>query len=167
MKSRILLFSLAAFICSLSLLSTVIGSNVRAYASATFLSAAESELLTEMNLARTQPQQYAAYLEEFKKYYQGERLLIPGHQRALVTAEGVRAVDEAINFLRSTKPVPALEASEPAYLAAKDHAVDLTTNSLIGHIGSDGTKPNDRVDRYGKWLGAIGESIIYKMDTAR
>lgn len=167
MKSRILLFPLVAFVCLISLLSPAIGSSDTQPASASFLSTTESELLSEMNLARTQPQQYAAYIEEFKKYYQGERLLLPGSKRAIVTADGLRAVDEAINFLRAAKPVAALEPSEPACLAARDHAVDLKTNGIMGHVGSDGTKPNDRVDRYGKWLGAIGESIIYKMDTSR
>lgn len=167
MKGRTLLSPLIALVCLLSLLSPAIGSNDTPPASNNLLSTAESELLSEMNLARTQPQKYAAYVEEFKKYYQGERLMLPGSKRAIVTNEGLRAVDEAISFLRAAKPVPALDVSEPACLAARDHVIDMKTNGIVGHVGSDGTKPNDRVDRYGKWLGAIGESIIYKMDTAR
>ena len=169
MKSRTLFFPLLAFACVISLLSSVVGSSSADSppASGGFLSAAETEILAEMNLARTQPEQYAAHLEEFKKYYEGMRLTLPGSKRALSTFEGVRAVDEAIAFLRAASPVPALEASEPAFSAAKDHAADLITNGITGHIGSDGTKPNDRVDRYGRWLGGIGESIVYKVDTAR
>lgn len=169
MKSRNLLFPLLAFVCLLSLLSTVASSSAAdtPRASTGFLSGAETEILAELNLARTQPQQYAAYLEEFKKYYAGMRLMLPGSKRALTTFEGVRAVDEAITFLRAASPVSALEASEPAFSAAKDHAVDLMTNGITGHIGSDGTKPNDRVDRYGRWLGGIAEAIVYKVDTAR
>lgn len=167
MKTRTLLFPLVALVCLLSLLSTVASSSDQPSASLGFLSSAESEMLIEMNLARTQPQQYAAYVEEFKKYYQGQRLLLPGSKRAISTFDGVGAVDEAINYLRAAKPVPALEAAEPAFLAAKDHGVDLTTNGIMGHVGSDGTRPNERVDRYGKWLGSIGEAIVYKADTAR
>ena len=169
MKSRNLLFPLLAFVCALSLLSTAVSSSsADTMRTATgFLSAAETEILAEINLARTQPQQYAAYIEEFKKYYEGMRLMLPGSKRALSTFEGVRAVDEAIAFMRAASPAPALEASEPAFSAAKDHAVDLITNAITGHIGSDGTKPNDRVDRYGRWLGGIAESIVYKVDTAR
>lgn len=169
MKSRSLIFPLLAFACLISLFSPIVGSSSadNPRASTGFLSAAETEILAEMNLARTQPQQYAAYLEEYRKYYQDMRLMIPGSKRALTTFEGVRAVDEAIAFLRAASPVAALEASEPAFAAAKDHAVDLITNSITGHIGSDGTKPNDRVDRYGKWLGGLAEAIVYKVDTAR
>ena len=167
MKSRTLLLPLAVFVCLLSLLSTVAHSSDNSSSPAGFLSTAENEVLAEINLARTQPQQYAAYIEEFKKYYQGQRLLLPGAKRAISTFDGVAAVDEAINYLRAAKPVPPLEAAEPACLAAKDHGVDLVTKGIMGHIGSDGTKPNDRVDRYGKWLGGIGEAIVYKVDTAR
>lgn len=167
MTSRRLFLPLLVLLCSLSLISLVPCSS--AYHSATtvaFLSSAENEILAEMNLARTQPQQYADYLVEFKKYYQGSRLVIPG-RRPISTFDGEAAVDEAISFLRAAQPVSALEASEQASLAAKDHATDLITHGITGHIGSDGTRPNDRVDRYAKWLGAIGEAIVYKIDSAR
>lgn len=166
MKSKSLLFPLLAFVCLISFLSPAASSNDGPPAASNFLSSTESEILAEMNLARTQPQAYAAHLEDFKNYYKGKHLLLPG-KRPLSTFDGVEAVDEAIAFLRAAKPLAALEPSEPAYLAAKDHATDLISKGLTGHIGSDGTKPNDRVDRYGKWLGAIGEAIVYKMDTPR
>jgi uncharacterized protein YkwD len=168
MKVRPLLLPLLAFVCLLSVLSPVASSNDKSSVNTGFLSPAENDLLAEINLARTQPQQYAAYVEEFKKYYQGMRLLLPGRQRAISTFEGVAAVDDAIAFLRAAQPITPLEAAEPAFLAAKDHALDLIKNGITGHIGSDGTKPNDRVDRYGHWLGSIGEAIVYKTDdTAR
>lgn len=166
MKRRSLLFPFVTFVCLLALLSPVARSSDQPSNSSGFLSAAESDLLAELNLARTQPQQYAAYLVEFKKYYQGQRLILPG-KRPISTFDGEKAVDEAIEYLRAAKPAPALEAAEPACSAAKDHGVDLMSNGIMGHIGSDGTKPNDRLDRYAKWLGGIGEAIVYKVDTAR
>jgi hypothetical protein len=166
MKGRALLFPLVTLVCLIALLSTVAGSSVQPSTPTVSLSSAENDILAEINMARTQPQQYAAYLLEFKKYYQGKRLMLPG-KRPLITFDGEGAVDEAIEYLRTAKPAPALEAAEPATSAAKDHAVDLITNGIMGHTGSDGTKPNDRVDRYGKWLGGIGEAIVYKVDTAR
>jgi uncharacterized protein YkwD len=166
MKRRYLIFPLLAFVCAISFLSASGRSSDGPPPASAFLSAAENEILAEMNLARTQPQQYAAYVEEFKKYYKGQRLLLPG-SRPIVTNEGLSAVEEAITFLRAAKPLPALEPAEPACLAARDHAADMIKNGIVGHIGSDGTKPNDRVDRYGKWLGAIGEAIVYQMDTPR
>lgn len=132
-----------------------------------FLSQLEKEIVDEMNLARTEPQKYAGFVEEFKKYYDGNRLTIPGRKKALVTAEGLAAVDEAINFLRAATPLAPLDVAKGVSLAAKDHANDLALKGLTGHTGSDGSLPNARVDRYGNWEGAIGETVLYEVSTAR
>jgi len=132
-----------------------------------FMSQMEQDILDEMNLARADPQKYAGFVEEFKKYYDGNRLVIPGRKKALVTNEGVPAVDEAINFLRNQKTLPPLDVAKGLCLAAKDHANDLATKGLSGHLGSDGTLPNARVDRYGDWEGAIGETVVYEINPAR
>jgi uncharacterized protein YkwD len=130
------------------------------------LSPLEAEIFEEMNLARTQPQQYAAFVEEYKKYFQGNQLAIPGRQ-ALVTTEGVVAVNEAVNFLRASKPLAPLGIARGLCLAAKDHALDLAVKGLTGHKGSDGSTPNTRMERYGRWESVNGENIAYEVTTAR
>lgn len=132
-----------------------------------YLSQLEQEILDEMNLARMEPQKYAAFVEEFKKYYNGPRLMLPGRQKAVVTFDGVAAVDEAINFLRTVTPVAPLKVVKGMCLAAKDHASDLATKGISGHRGSDGSSPNARLDRYGSWETAVGETIVYEISTAR
>ena len=52
-------------------------------------------------------------------------------------------------------------------LAAKDHANDLVLKGVSGHRGSDGSSPNARLDRYGRWDGTVGENIVYDVNTAR
>ena len=135
--------------------------------SAAFLSQLEMEIIDEMNLARSDPKRYAAFVEEFKTYYNGNRLMIPGRAKAISTFDGIPAVDEAINFLRAAEPLPPLEVAKGMCLAAKDHADDLASKGITGHRGSDGSSPNARVDRYGRWEGAIGETIVYEISTAR
>lgn len=132
-----------------------------------FLSQLEKEIIDEMNLARTEPQKYAAFVEEYKKFYEGNRLTIPGRKKTLVTAEGIAAVDEAISFLRAATPLTPLNIAKGLSMAAKDHANDLAVKGLTGHMGSDGSLPNARVDRYGDWEGAIGETVLYDLSTAR
>ena len=111
MKSKSLFLPLLAFLCLPAVLpTTTTGANIESPAASNFLSGAEGEILAEINLARTQPQQYAAYVEEFKKYYKGQHIVLPG-RRPISTFDGVAAVDEAIAFLRAAKPVTALEAS--------------------------------------------------------
>lgn len=132
-----------------------------------FMSPLEREILDEMNLARTEPQKYAAFVEEFKKYYTGNQLKLPGRQKAIVTFEGIAAVDEAVSFLRAAKPLPAMAINRGMCQAAKDHANDLALKGVTGHKGSDGSSPNARLERYGSWEGVVGENIVYDVSTAR
>jgi uncharacterized protein YkwD len=134
---------------------------------ANFLSPLEQEIINEMNLARTEPQKYAAFVTEFKSYYNGNKLTYPGSMQAIITAEGIPAVDEAINYLKAAKPMPAMSITMGPYLAAKDHARDLALKGISGHRGSDGSTPNARLERYGRWEGVVGENIVYEVRTAR
>lgn len=132
-----------------------------------YLSPLESEIVAEINLARAQPQAYAAYLEETKQYYSGNQIRRPGRP-AEMTVEGLSALNEAITFLRAAQPLPPLQVYKGMSLAAKDQARDLGTSGNTGHKGSDGSTPNIRASRYGDWTNNIGENIVYQaMTTAR
>jgi uncharacterized protein YkwD len=132
-----------------------------------FLSPLENEIITEINLARAQPQTYAGYLEEMKKYYVGNQIRRPGKPPE-ATVEGLAALDEAIQFLRAARPLPPLQIFKGMSLAARDHANDLGTSGNTGHKGNDGSTPNARVSRYGEWASSVGENIVYQaMTTAR
>ena len=124
-----------------------------------YLSAVEQDVVDELNLARTHPQRYAEFLTEMRQYFKGNQLRRPG-ELILVTQEGVEAVDEAINFLRSTAPVPALRPSRGLSSAAKAHVRD-QRNGETGHTGSDGSQPWDRMNRYGVWQDKVAENISY------
>ncbi|MBA3804645.1 MAG: CAP domain-containing protein [Acidobacteria bacterium] len=130
-----------------------------------YLSPVESEIISEMNLARTQPKAYAAFLEETKKYYSSNQLRYPGRP-VETTVEGLIAIEEAISFLRAQNPLPPLKVYKGMSLAAKDQARDLGTSGNTGHKGSDGSTPNVRVGRYGDWLNSIGENIVYQAATS-
>ncbi len=130
-----------------------------------FLSEAEQAVLAELNLARTDPQRYAEYLSELRPHFNGKQLERPGGI-ILVTREGVAAVDEAISFLRSTEPVSALRPSSGLSLAAQAHVED-QQDGAMGHSGSDGSEPWDRMNRYGTWAGGVAENIAYGGYSAR
>lgn len=131
------------------------------------LSPLEQEVINEMNLARTRPVEYAAYLEQSKQYYQGKNLKWPGQKVAMQTVEGVAGVDEAIKFLRSTLPLPPLGLSKGMCQGAKDQVADQSVSGAIGHEGSDKSFSWDRVKRYGEWKTPISENISYEPGTAR
>ncbi len=120
----------------------------------------ESAVLEELNLAREKPAEYAAYLEDYRRNYKGPAVvLVDG--RKFRTTEGVAAVDEAIAFLKTVSPAPALTASASLAQAAQDHARDIGSRGTIGHTGSDGSRPEARMARYARVGNASGEAIAF------
>ena len=126
----------------------------------------EKSVVNEMNLARTSPKEYLSLLEQFRKYYDGKLLKLPG-ESPILTKEGTSAVAEAIRSMRSQKPVSPLGPSKGMALGAKDHLRDLRTSGASQHKGSDGSQPWDRVNRYGTWQKIIGENISFGHNKAR
>lgn len=126
----------------------------------------EKEIAREVNLARADPSQYGGFIEQWKAFYRGRRIERPG-KLTILTAEGAPAVEEAIVFLRSIGPRPALRRSPGMSRGAKDHARQLGAAGEVGHKGLHGSWPTDRVNRYGRWRDAMGENIFYGRGTAR
>jgi uncharacterized protein YkwD len=127
----------------------------------------ESEVITEINLARANPKKYAAYLEECRKYYNGKSYLPPSRTKPLNTWDGVAGLDEAIKFLQTKEPLGPLQPSRGLSFGARDHTQDMVQKGTSGHRGSDGSLPNDRISRYGTWKSTVGEAILYRVSTAR
>ncbi|RUS94378.1 hypothetical protein DSM106972_093630 [Dulcicalothrix desertica PCC 7102] len=135
-------------------------------ASANYLSSIESQIIAETNKIRTNPKSYLPILENYRKRFQGNKVKI-GNNSFLVTQEGARAVDEAIAFLKSQRPIGALSASRGMSLGAKDHVKDQGPKGSIGHNGSNGSSPFSRISKYGKWQTTAGENISYGPATAQ
>ncbi len=131
-----------------------------------FLSSLENDVVRELNLARTNPQAYRAFLQELLPLFKGNLLNRPG-KITLVTKEGVRAVNEAIGFLELATPINPLSISEGMSKGAMDHVKDSGPAGRLGHEGVDHSQPGERVNRYGKWKKTVGENIAYGHETAR
>jgi len=119
------------------------------------------EVLNATNFARTNPRGFMRVLQQRRQYYQGKKFIRPG-ETPILTKEGVSALDEAIQFLSNISPIPPVSLESSISRAAKDHVNDIGPNRIVGHNGSDGSNPYQRMDRYGEsTTGYRGENISF------
>ena len=123
----------------------------------------ELEVLSEINLLRSDPARYARLrLEPLRSRYRG-KLFFPTGRDALPirTREGVEALDECIRVLKNTKPMPRFSPSRELTLAAREMTQDQGATTQTGHVGSRGSTMPERVLRHGDWRGTLAENISY------
>ena len=108
-------------------------------------------VIREINLARENPSLYANFVAEARPFHM---------------IEHGRAVDEAVRFLKKTRPLQPLTLSPGISRAAADHCAEQIEGQL-GHDGNDRSSPGDRINRYGSWSATWGENISYAQKTAR
>ena len=108
-------------------------------------------VVRELNLARQNPSLYATFVAESRPFHM---------------IEHGRAVDEAVQFLKKTRPLQPLSLSSGMSRAAADHCAE-QANGELGHDGTDRSSPGARIGRYGSWSRTWGENISYSRKTAR
>jgi uncharacterized protein YkwD len=136
-------------------------------ANASYMNSLEKEIVYEINLFRSNPASYAInYIAPLKKYYKG-KIIDYGKGVRIQTHEGVKAVNECVSVLKKAKAQPLMHPNKALYLAARDHQQDQSKTGKTGHIGSDGSNVQKRIERYGKWDIRIAENIAYGNTTAR
>jgi uncharacterized protein YkwD len=118
----------------------------------------ERAVVQEMSDIRVQPRAYAKHLRELRGHFEGNLWKRPG-RTPLRTEEGLAAYDEAIGFLETVRPVGPLRFNEGLARAARLHARDLGPRGSIEHVGSDGSRLSQRLNRLGTWHGLIAENI--------
>ncbi|MBI5016326.1 MAG: CAP domain-containing protein [Deltaproteobacteria bacterium] len=134
---------------------------------AEYLERKEKEVITEINMVRTDPVSYVKhYLEPLRLYYHDRLLQYPG-AGAISTSEGIRALEECIRDIKRAKPVRPLSPKRGLTFAARDQAKDQAGTGAFGHAGSDGSSVTTRLTRYGRWNISAGENIYYGNGDAR
>lgn len=166
MKVRLAVIALVAAFAAFTAFQPTHSQTNKSSGSGLAFTDSERDLINEINQARANPLLYATYLEKLKPQFSG-KTYTPAGKDPLTTEEGWNAVDEAIRFLKSLKPLPPLVTSNGLSLAALTHVKDQGSSGGTGHRSGNSNMIEDRVKPYGKWSGAIGENICYGNDSAR
>jgi uncharacterized protein YkwD len=117
-------------------------------------------VLQEFNDLRENPYSYVGQLEKYRTYFRSKVVVPPRAPFVIATQEGARPVDEAIDFLRRQQRLNGLTVTSRLSAAARDLVVDQSRTGRTGHIGSDGSRPGDRVRRHGG-DEYVSELIVY------
>jgi len=100
---EIIMRLLAFLVLAYSLVAQLLFAVVPSSSAAVPAHVTAAAIIHEMNLARQNPALYATFIEETRRNYSGRICLLPGNVR-MCTHEGVRALDDAIQFLsRATR----------------------------------------------------------------
>jgi len=115
-----------------------------------------------INKFRTNPILLAQHLEKLKQYLDiPSKILSEPNKVQIQMVEGIDAFNEAINFLKSIKPLEPLKWDENLEKSAKEHVDDIGPKGLLQYISSDGTEPEDRICKYGNYIENLGENIDF------
>ena len=128
--------------------------------------AVEINILDEINEARTNPTKYIAYLQEYKQLFRGNTVYFPNGTR-MITVEGTKAVDEAINFLKALPKTEPLKFSNGLSKPASLQIADLIEDSSLGHTSKDGSDLAKRLAKFGFVGNIYAESLIQYVQNPR
>ena len=74
--------------------------------------------------------------------------------------EGDNVFKEAIAFLKNLRPLQPLEWDQNLYSSANEHVNDIGPKGLLLYQSSDGTEPEDRINKYCNYE-SLGENIDF------
>ena len=118
-------------------------------------------IFDEINHLREDPHSYAdKLLNEFPHYKDRNIRHRPGTV-PVYTREGIKAISEAHTELLNLDPLPPLHYSIGLSSAAVSHCLDTGALGIVGHIGSQETSLQERIEKHGKWSGNIIEALDY------
>lgn len=126
----------------------------------------EQAILNEINIARTQPQVYIQYLENYKKQFKGNNVTL-SKGLYLETKEGIVPVDETIEVLKNLPTLTSYAFSDGLNKVVSLHMVDLVENPALSHRSKDGGDLVKRLANGGTTIGNYAENISFLAETAR
>ena len=115
-----------------------------------------------INKFRANPKELARHLERLKKYLDtSTNILSEPDKIQIQMVEGEEVFNEAINYLKSLRPLEPLQWEDALAASAQEHVDDIGPKGLLLYQSSDGTEPEERITRYGKYIDSLGENIDF------
>ena len=115
-----------------------------------------------INKFRANPKELARHLERLKKYLDtSTNILSEPDKIQIQMVEGEEVFNEAINYLKSLRPLEPLQWEDALAASAQEHVDDIGPKGLLLYQSSDGTEPEERITKYGKYIDSLGENIDF------
>ena len=134
---------------------------------AVYLNQLQKDVIFELNKVRSNPKRFAeAYMEDLRTAFDGKLYTYPG-QVTIRSQEGIRPLNECIQFLKKTDPTAILNPAEGLAKASNELVTDQQKHGGIGHIARNGSTPQKRIEKYGDWDICSAEDITYGSFEAR
>ena len=122
------------------------------------------EVIQELNTLRTNPKQYANYLQDEMQYFSGNVLKFPGENSNLRTQEGPAAYEEAINFLLNVKPVPPIDMHTSLFKIANEYLKDARN---VSYDNLESLDIDKYIQKYGSFSGKFSRMMDFGGNTPR
>lgn len=120
------------------------------------------EIIEEINLARTNPIEYAAKLERFSTQLNNLNKLMVGNEE-MYFREGISIFEETIQFLLELKPLPPVENIEGLDESANELLLVMKMEEGVNKSEFSKTHMDleNRLDHFGLFFGEFSEMINY------
>lgn len=119
------------------------------------------KIAEEINSVRANPKHLTKQMERSLTCFDKVKILRVKGRETRVMQEGAAAYIEALEFVETQKPVKKMTISKNLTKSAEDHINDLIESGEDSQIGSDGSRPNERMQRYTRIDTTWSESIIF------
>ena len=115
-----------------------------------------------INKYRINPTLLANHLQNLKNYLdKSTNVLSEPNKIQIQMVEGEEVFNEAISFLKNLPSLPVLKWDNNLAASAQEHVDDIGPKGLLLYQSSDGTEPEERIGKYGKFVESLGENIDF------
>ena len=120
------------------------------------------DLITEINLLRTNPKKYAKTISKYMNYFKGKLLCLPESNAGIQTEEGVEAFKEAVDFLNKQPKIEPLKPSKGLCRIAEDF-ISIYQKPDSGDLANKDME--EIINKYGSFAGSFSRAMDFGGET--